>query len=278
MMKKDNDGLYYVSETGRRYELAAGHCICSNRGSVDDYCYILYSGFTEDEYKKFLNGKIERDDDTWEVFVGFFAGASFINESFLNETDQIVKNYVDKFEEEHFKKEEKKMRTVKSPEFIRMWNEMEQYWINNDGDNDESSYYNRIINQDIIIELPLLGIRTELFWCPPTVEGIDEIIRRMIEDEYFDLLVQKETCYYTGSGIWIAEVPFLYDDKPMVMVVDNEDTNIWTVYQNALKDNGKWESVEYDELMVTSFDADHILPDFQKYYMRALQLLAERKG
>lgn len=171
----------------------------------------------------------------------------------------------------------KEIKVVSPAEFISKWNEMENYWAKNDGDNDPNSYYNRIINQDINIELPLLGIKTKLFWCPPTVDCIDDMFQRMIDDTYFDLLVRKEQCYYTGGGIWLAEVPFEYGDKQLVMVVDNEHTDIWAVYQNVLKDNGKWESVEYDELLVESLDANHILPDFQIYYIRALQLLAERK-
>lgn len=173
--------------------------------------------------------------------------------------------------------EKKEIRTVKPAEFFTRWKEMEDYWVKNDGDMDENSYYNRIINQPINIELPLLGIKTELFWCPPTVECLDDMYQRMIDDTYFDLLVEKEQCYYTAGGIWLAEVPFEYGDKQLVMVVDNENTDIWAVYQNVLKDNGKWESVEYDELLVESGEANHVLPDWQIYYIRALQLLSERK-
>lgn len=169
------------------------------------------------------------------------------------------------------------IKTVPPTEFITAWNEMEKYWVNNDGDDDENSYYNRIINQKINIELPLLGIKTELFWCPPTVECLDDMFKSMVEETYFDLLITKEQCCYTGGGIWIAEVPFEYGDKQLVMVVDNEDTNIWTVYQNVLKDNGKYDSVEHSELMIESNDANHIVPDWQIYYVKALQLLAERK-
>ena len=68
-----------------------------------------------------------------------------------------------------------------------------------------------------------------------------------------------------------------YGDKSLVMVVDNEDSTEWAIYQNVLKDNGKYESVEYDELMEFTGNANNILPDFQIYYIRALQLLAERK-
>ena len=170
----------------------------------------------------------------------------------------------------------KEMRTVSPAEFITKWSEMENYWVNNDGDNDENSYYNRIINQSINIELPLLGIKTELFWCPPTVECFDDMFKRMIEETYVDLLVIKEDCFNTDGGIWLAEVPFEYGDKSLVMVVNNEDSTEWAIYQNVLKNNGKYESVEYEELMEFTGNANDILPDFQIYYIRALQLLADR--
>lgn len=170
----------------------------------------------------------------------------------------------------------KKMKTVSQAEFITAWNEMEKYWANNDGDNDENSYYNRIINQSINIELPLLGIKTKLYWCPQTVECIDDMFERMIQDEGFDLLVENEQCYCTGGGFWIAEVPFEYNSKLMVMVVDNEHPNAWTVYQNVLKENGKYDSVEHDELIESSGDSISIFPDFQIYYIKALLLLAKR--
>ena len=195
--------------------------------------------------------------------------------------------YFKENEEEFFKKyntknrkseaavmEKKEMRTVSTAEFITSWNEMEKYWANNDGDADENSYYNRIINQKINIELPMLGIKTELFWCPPTVECLDDMFDRMIDDEYLDWLVDKEQCYYTGGGIWLAEVPFEYGNKSLVMVVDNEDSSVWAVYQNVLKDNGIYDSVEHSELMIESGDSVHIVPDWQIYYIKALQLLA----
>lgn len=170
----------------------------------------------------------------------------------------------------------KEIKIVSPAEFITVWSEMENYWMNNDGDNDENSYYNRIINQPINIELPLLGIKTELFWCPPTVECLDDMFKRMVDEEYFNLLVEKEQCYYTGGGIWLSEVPFEYGGKSLVMVVDNENSDEWAVYQNVLKDNGKYESVEHDELLVSSCFSKNIFPDWQIYYIRALQLLADR--
>ena len=99
---------------------------------------------------------------------------------------------------------------------------------------------------------------------------------RMVEETYFELLVEKEDCFSTGGGIWLAEVPFEYGDKQLVMVVNNEDSKEWAVYQNVLKDNGKYESVEYEELMEFTGNANSILPDFQIYYIRELQLLAYR--
>lgn len=227
------------------------------------------------------------DRCTSEVLVYWMYAEDYMEDRFMQSVRDIVAEYEEN-PKEFFKKynskdrnkegkvmEKKEMRTVSPAEFITAWNEMEKYWVNNDGDNDENSYYNRIINQEINIELPLLGIKTKFFWCPPTVECLDDMFQRLIEDTYFDLLVEKEQCYYTGGGIWLAEVPFEYADKSLVMVVDNEHTDVWAVYQNVLKDNGKYESVEYDELMVESGDAAHVLPDWQIYYIRALQLLVQ---
>lgn len=192
--------------------------------------------------------------------------------------DRFGNNYlIDDVEVKEINKK-KEMRTVPLAEFITAWSEMENYWVNNDGDNDENSYYNRIINQSINIELPLLGIKTELFWCPPAVECFDDMFKRMVEETYFELLVEKEQCYYTCGGIWLSEVPFEYGDKSLVMVVDSENSDEWAVYQNVLKDNGKYESVEHDELLVSSCFSKNIFPDWQIYYIRALQLLANRKS
>lgn len=169
-----------------------------------------------------------------------------------------------------------KIKTVSFAEFVTKWNEMKKYWIDNDGDNDENSYYNRIINQPINIELPLLGIKTKLYWCSPTVECLDDMFKRLIDETYIELLVDEERCVCTGGGIYLAEVPFEYDDKNFVMVVNNENSTEWAVYQNVLKDNGEYESVEYHELMEYTGNANDIYPDFQIYYIRALQLLANR--
>lgn len=172
--------------------------------------------------------------------------------------------------------EKEKAKNVSPAEFITRWYEMKEYWLNNDGDDDENSYYNRIVNQPINIELPLLGIKTELYWCPPTVECLDNMFQRMIDETYFNLFVEEKQCICTGGGIYLAKVPFEYNGKSYVMVVSSENSKEWAVYQNVLKDNGKYDAVEYDELMEFTGDANDIFPDFQIYYIEALQLLANR--
>lgn len=248
---------------------------------------IIDEDITFEHYKEVLDG--EELKETSEILVYWF-----YTDDGRSDNHETVREIVAEYEEnpkEFFIKyntkgrnqigvdimeNKKEIKTVLPAEFITAWNEMEKYWVSNDGDNDENSYYNRIINQQINIELPLLGIKTELFWCPPTVECLDDMFKRMIEDTYFDLLVEKEDCFSTGGGIWLAEVPFEYGDKSLVMVVNNEDSTEWAIYQNVLKDNGKYESVEYEELMEFTGNANNILPDFQIYYIRALQLLADR--
>ena len=250
---------------------------------------IMDEGMKFEQYKNIIEGIEEPKDVMCGTMVYWMYSEMDSEEEIHKTVRDIVADY-ETNSKEFFKKynsrdrlkevvvmEKKEMKMVSPAEFITQWKEMEDYWVKNDGDMDENSYYNQIINQPINIELPLLGIKTELFWCPPTVEGLDDIFARMIDDTYFDLLVEKEQCSYTGGGIWLAEVPFEYSDKFLVMVVDNEDSSVWTVYQNVLKGNGKWESVEYDELLVESGEANHVLPDWQIYYIRALQLLSERK-
>lgn len=241
-----------------------------------------------EQYKKYVEGT-EEPKDFSDVMVYWLYSELDSEEELHKTVREIVAEY-EKDEEEFFKKyntkgrndmvvksmENKELRTVSNAEFITAWNDMERYWIENDGDMDENSYYNKIINQPINVELPLLGIKTELFWCPPTVECFDDMFKCMIEDEYVDLLVKEEKCYYTGGGIWIAEVPFEYRGEQLVMVVDNEDSSVWTVYRNPLKGATEDDSVQYEEFMVKSDNANNIDIDWQIYYMKALQLLANR--
>ena len=233
----------------------------------------IYGAYSEKNDITFIMKDVKNDNgvtETTEV-IGFVYGNEVDNLIVLNQYKGRLKAV---FTLEQT--EEKKIKTVSPSEFITSWNEMEKYWVNNDGDDDENSYYNKIINQEINIELPLLGIKANFTWCPTTVECFDDMFKQMIEETYVDLLVTKEDCFNTGGGIWLAEVPFEYGDKSLVMVVDNEDSTEWAIYQNVLKDNGKYESVEYDELMEFTGNANNILPDFQIYYIRALQLLADR--
>lgn len=261
LKKKERDGYVYVSpKTNREYHLLEGMALGDVRTS--DILFIF-------DYQNDI------DEDSEGEIVGWFWGAEIWRES-----EMIISDIVDEYEKDKelniIEKEKKEIRTVSSAEFITKWNEMKKYWIENDGDMDENSYYNRIINQEIYIELPLLGIKANFGFCPPTVEEFDEMFERMIEDEYFDYLVEEERCFYTGGGIWLSEVPFVYGNESLVMVVDNEDSEVWTVYKNVLKDNGSYDSVEHGELMVKSANANEIEPDWQIYYIKALQLLANR--
>lgn len=272
----------YISKNGNIY------CLYPFENGVKTL--IMDEDTKMEKYWNFIKG-IEEPDETWEVMVYWM----FTDMNTEEETYKSVREIVAEYEadsEEFFKKyntknrnqiggtvmkeEKKEIRTVSPAEFITKWNEMKKYWIENDGDTDENSYYNKIINQEIYIELPLLGIKANFGWCPPTVEELDKMFERMIEDEYFDYLVEKESCFYTGGGIWLSEVPFVYRNESLVMVVDNEDSEVWTVYKNVLKDNGSYDSVEHGELMVKSANAREIEPDWQIYYIKALQMLANR--
>ena len=99
MLKKNKEGLYYVSEaTGKMYYLSKGTSINGDREYTDDICYIMDSGFTEDEYTRWIN-----DDDTVshfnEVFVNWFAGATHLEkEEYQKEYEKVVKEYVDEYE------------------------------------------------------------------------------------------------------------------------------------------------------------------------------------
>lgn len=166
--------------------------------------------------------------------------------------------YIDEVITEEVKNE---VKLLSSHEFFMKWKE-----ISNDFDE-------RIADQLINIELPLLGIKTELPFCAPTIEGLNKLYKDLIEIEY---IVNEEQCCCGGGGVWFAEVPFEYKNKPLVMVVDSENPNEWAIYKNVLSDNGKYDSVEYDELMDFTGNANDISPDFQIYYIRALQLLANR--
>lgn len=179
--------------------------------------------------------------------------------------------YIDDVITEEVKKE---IKSVSPSEFFTKWKEMLKVF--NETFETDMARHETILNQQVNIELPALGIKTELPFCPPTIEALNKLYKELITDEYVGYIVQKEQYVCTGGGIYLAEVPFEYDNRNFVMVVNNEDSTEWAVYQNVLKYNGKYESVEYDELMEFTGNANNIYPDFQIYYIRALQLLANR--
>ena len=100
MLKRDKDGLYYVSDkTGRKYELDSGTCINADKECSSDICYILDSGFTEKDYYRWMNDEIERTDDNEERFVGFFYGALFLtDEKYKEEYTKVIEEIVNYYE------------------------------------------------------------------------------------------------------------------------------------------------------------------------------------
>lgn len=179
--------------------------------------------------------------------------------------------HIDEVVTEEVKKE---IKYVSMSEFFTKWKEMLKVF--DDTFETDVARHEIILNQTVNIELQALGIKTEIPFCPQTIEALNKLYKELIADEYIEYIVQKEQCVCTGGGIYLAEVPFKYDDRNFVMVVDNENSTEWAVYQNVLKYNGKYDSVEYDELMNFTGNANDISPDFQTYYIRALQLLANR--
>lgn len=117
MLKRNEEGLYYISETTRRlYHLHKGTSLDGDKEYTDDICYIMDSGFTEDEYRRWLD-----DDETVShfepTFVNWFAGATFLErEEYKEEYANIVKEYVDEYEKKILpieRKEEKNMTKTK---------------------------------------------------------------------------------------------------------------------------------------------------------------------
>ena len=100
MLKRNKEGLYYVSETTKKlYFLHKGTSLDGDQEYTDDVCYIMYSGFTEVEYEKWMNDEIERTDDNREILVNFFYGATFLEkEEYQEEYANVVKEYIDEYE------------------------------------------------------------------------------------------------------------------------------------------------------------------------------------
>lgn len=98
MLKRNKEGLYYVSETsGKLYFLHKGTSLGGDKEYTDDIVYIMDSGFTEENYAKWMDGEIERTDDNVEELVNFFYGATFVEHD-LKESEEIIKILVDKYE------------------------------------------------------------------------------------------------------------------------------------------------------------------------------------
>ena len=99
MLKRDKDGLYYVSnKTQKRYELDLGFCIDGEKRLSSDICYILDSGLTEAEYFRWRNG-LPCNKELNETFVGFFYGGTFLTENENKEEyTNVIKEIVDVYE------------------------------------------------------------------------------------------------------------------------------------------------------------------------------------
>jgi len=100
MLKRNHEGLYYVSDTTQRmYYLHKGTSLAGEKEYTDDVCYIMDSGFTEEDYERWMNDETERTDDNVEKFVDFFYGATFLEkEDYWKEYGEIIKGYIDEYE------------------------------------------------------------------------------------------------------------------------------------------------------------------------------------
>lgn len=127
------------------------------------------------------------------------------------------------------------------------------------------------------IKLTINDKKTEIIWGPETYECIESLLMCNNEQYYCDeLLVKKEQCYYTCGGIWISEIPFELSNNYCVLVMDNDNKDVWTVYRNLYKNNTQYESVEYDELILESGNVNEIPDRYIKYCIKAQSLLLEK--
>lgn len=83
MIKLDQEGYYFISSSGISYELLEGVTMGAKEQYTSDVIFV-----------KLLNEQIYQVDSP---LVGFFYGASFINES-IEEYDQIIKEMVLEYE------------------------------------------------------------------------------------------------------------------------------------------------------------------------------------
>lgn len=172
--------------------------------------------------------------------------------------DDLVKEYKDK--------------AIKKVPIGEVYWELQKYWKQFDEGNGENDVYNTPIYIGIGNKL------ATLYWGAPEVQGLQEYFDSwLISEEVIELMVEKDECYHSGSGIWISNILFEYGNKHLVMTVTTDDVDIWTVYQNIPKENGQYDSVHYDELIEYTGDGSTLNDDFKKYYYKALKLLAARK-
>jgi len=121
MLKRNHEGLYYVSDTTQRmYYLHKGTSLAGEKEYTDDVCYIMDSGFTEEDYERWMNDETERTDDNVEKFVDFFYGATFLEkEDYWKEYGEIIKGYIDEYEN-------KKMYLFNNEEIIKFCEAIEE--------------------------------------------------------------------------------------------------------------------------------------------------------
>ena len=102
MLKRNKEGLYYVSDTtGKLYFLHKGTSLDGDKEYTDDVCYIMYSGFTEIDHERWMNDEIERTDNNAEKFVNWFYGATLLEDkNYQEEYAKVIKYYVDEYEKE----------------------------------------------------------------------------------------------------------------------------------------------------------------------------------
>jgi len=98
MLKKNNDGYYFVSEnTGKMYSLDMGGTIGLCPAKTSDRCFILSTGLTEEEYESWQKG--DKNLEIKEKIVGWFYGATFLeDDNYRDEYVKTIKEFVDEYE------------------------------------------------------------------------------------------------------------------------------------------------------------------------------------
>ena len=101
MLKRNKEGLYYVSDTTKKlYYLHKGTTLDGDGEYTDDIIYIMDSGFTEEEYARWINLNDSAEDLEYkETFVNWFCGATLLtDEEHREEYTRYIKEYVDEYE------------------------------------------------------------------------------------------------------------------------------------------------------------------------------------